>query len=476
MQRTGADVATVAVWGGWHLGSVVAAGLASLGRHHVLVSDLDAGIVEALGAAAPLAREPGLAELLTRQLEAGTLEALHAGDPRLGAADVVVVALDVDVDDRDEPSLDRVEATVVRIGALLAAPVPLVVMSQVPAGTCDRLARLAGERWGEPLPVACVPENLRLGNALEGFLRPDRVVVGAGDERVRAAVEDLFAGVEGPFLWMGVRSAEMSKHAVNAYLATCISFSSEIADLCERTGADARDVVRALRSDRRVSDRAPLLPGLGFAGGTLGRDLRSLARLGTASGTPTPLVEAVGEVNRRRIAMVADRVEQAIGTGGASDADGGPHGRDGLEGAVVALLGLTYKPGTDTLRRSQSLEVAAQLLARGAVVRGHDPMLGPDRSDEVGFTVCADPYEAASGADALVLMTPWPEYRELDLARLASAMRHPFVFDPAAFLDEAAAGQAGIRREIAGTAPEHRAVPEEAGGHAGERPSVVSAG
>jgi UDPglucose 6-dehydrogenase len=416
-------------------------------------------------------REPGLAELLARQLETGSLRALNADDPELGTADVVVLALDVDVDDRDEPSLDRVEATAARVGELLTAPVPLVVMSQVPAGSCDRLARLAGERFGEPLPVACVPENLRLGSALDGFFRPDRVVVGADDERVRAAVEDLFAGVEAPFLSMGIRSAEMSKHALNAYLATCISFSSEIADLCERVGADARDVVRALRADRRVSDRAPLLPGLGFAGGTLGRDLRSLAGLGAASGTPTPLVEAVGEVNRRRIAMVADRVEQGIRGEGGPGAPGG-----GLDGAVVALLGLTYKPGTDTLRRSQSLEVAAQLLDRGAVVRGHDPMLGPERLGEVGFPLSADPYEAASGADAAVLMTPWPQYRELDLARLAGAMRRPFVFDPAAFLDEAAAGQAGIRREIVGTGPGR---PQEAdvpagsiGLHAGE-PTVV---
>jgi UDPglucose 6-dehydrogenase len=370
---------------------------------------------------------------------------------------VVVLALDVDVDDHDEPSLDRVEATVARIGELLAAPVPLVVMSQVPAGTCERLARLAGERFGEALPVACVPENLRLGNALDGFFHPDRLVVGAGDERARTAVQDLFAGIECPFLWMGVRSAEMSKHALNAYLATCISFSSEISDLCEQAGADAHDVVRALRSDRRVSDRAPLLPGLGFAGGTLGRDLRHLVRLGARSGTPTPLVEAVADVNRRRIAMVADRVERSVGGAGNVGAAGG------LAGVAVALLGLTYKPGTDTLRRSQSLEVAAQLLARGAAVRGHDPMLGPDRSGDAGFPVCADPYEAAARADALVVMTPWPEYRSLDLARLAAAMRRPLVFDPAGFLDAAAAEAAGIVREVVGRLQSERTAADPEG-------------
>lgn len=430
-------MATVAVWGGWHLGPVVAGGLASLGWHQVLASDLDVGTVEALRVAAPLVREPGLADLLASQLELGTLEVLHPSDPQLGSARMVVMALDVDVDDHDEPSLERVEATAARIGELLAAPIPLVVMSQVPVGTCERLARLAGERFGEPLPVACVPENLRLGNALDGFFHPDRLVAGAGDERARAAVEDLFAGIECPLVWMAVRSAEMSKHALNAYLATCISFSSEIADLCERAGADARDVVRALRSDRRVSDRAPLVPGLGFAGGTLGRDLRHLMRIGAAAGAPTPLVEAVAEVNRRRIAMVAGRVERSVGS---------------LRDAAVALLGLTYKPGTDTLRRSQSLEVAADLRARGAAVRGHDPMLGPERSTDVGFPVCSDPYEAAAGADAVVVMTPWPEYRSLDLARLAASMRRPFVFDPGALLDAAAAAQAGIAREVVGAA------------------------
>ncbi|MGH2687919.1 MAG: nucleotide sugar dehydrogenase, partial [Actinomycetota bacterium] len=382
------------------------------GYHRVLATDLSPAAVASLREGVPPVAEPGLPDLLAAKLAAGSLAVLDPDDPRLGEADVVVLTLDVEVGDDDAPLLDSVERTAERIGTLLRRCVPLVVMSQVPVGTSERLAAASGARAGAPLPVACVPENLRLGSALEGFFHPDRLVVGADDEAARAAAAGLFAGVDCPVLHMGLRSAEMSKHALNAYLATCISFAGEISDLCEVAGADAHDVVRALRSDARVSPRAPIGPGLGFAGGTLGRDLRHLAHIGEEGGVPTPLTGAVRAVNRSRIEMVSRRLARRLGgTGG-----GGPG--DAMAGAVVALLGLTYKPGTDTLRRSQSLEVARALAGAGAEVRGHDPAVPPARAAECGFEVAPDPYAAAAGADAVVVMTPWPAYRELDLGRL----------------------------------------------------------
>lgn len=439
-------MATVAVWGAWHLGSVVAAGLAALGHHRVLATDLSPAAVESLRVGVPPVAEPGLEDLLVAQLSAGTLGVLDPDDPRLGDTDVVVLTVDVEVGDDDAPLLGSVEQTAASIGALQRRRVALVVMSQVPVGTSHRLAGLAGAGAGSALPVACVPENLRLGSALEGFFRPDRLVVGADDDEARAAAVGLFAAVECPVIHMGVRSAEMSKHAMNAYLATCISFAAEISDLCELAGADAHDVVRALRSDARVSPRAPIGPGLGFAGGTLGRDLRHLRHLGADGGVPTPLTDAVLAVNRNRIAMVSARLARSLGGAGGP---GGAAG-DGLAGATVALLGLTYKPGTDTLRRSQSVEVARALLTAGAEVRGHDPAVGPARAGECGFDVAPDPYAAAAGADAVVVMTPWPEYRELDLGRLAAAMRRPLLFDPAGIVDAAAASAAGLVHDVVG--------------------------
>jgi UDPglucose 6-dehydrogenase len=421
----------------------VAAGLAALGNHRVLATDLSAAAVAPLREGVPPVAEPGLADLLAAQLSAGSLTVLEPDDPRLGEADVVVLALDVDVGEDDAPLLESVERTAERIGTLQRRPVPLVVMSQVPVGTSERLAAAAGARAGAPLPVACVPENLRLGSALDGFFHPDRLVVGADDEGARAAAVGLFAGVDCPMVHMGVRSAEMSKHAMNAYLATCISFAGEMSDLCEVAGADAHDVVRALRSDARVSPRAPIAPGLGFAGGTLGRDLRHLARIGQDAAVPTPLTDAVREVNRSRIGMVSRRLARHLSDSGAASAGG-------MMGTVVALLGLTYKPGTDTLRRSQSLEVARVLTEAGAEVRGHDPAVGPARSGECGFPVAPDPYAAAAGADAVVVMTPWPAYRELDLGRLAAAMRRPLLFDPAGVVDARMASAAGLVHDVVG--------------------------
>jgi UDPglucose 6-dehydrogenase len=234
---------------------------------------------------------------------------------------------------------------------------------------------------------------------------------------------------------MSVASAEMSKHAMNAYLATCISFMSQLSDLCEVVGADAWAVAAALKADARVSPRAPVLPGLGFAGGTLGRDLQSLRAAGREHGVPADLFDAVWSVNHRRLASTVDRVRALVGT---------------LAGAHIGVLGLTYKPGTSTLRRSQSVELARGLVSAGATVMAQDPAVNPSAGVELGFAVAEDPYAAAAGADALVLMTTWPDYKDLDPQRLAATMRRRIIFDPAGFLDAAPLADAGFVHAVVG--------------------------
>jgi UDPglucose 6-dehydrogenase len=426
----------VAVWGAWHLGAVVGAGLAKLG-HHVFLTDPDEEVLGGLRSSSPAVQEPGLAELIREQRSEGRLDVLPPAGRSLGEADYSVIAQDVPIDDEDRVQLESLEDLADGIGRVLSRPTQLVVMSQVPIGTSERLAGRVVAASGRDVPVAHVPENLRLGSALDGFFHPDRLIIGADDEASFGRVSELFAGLQCSVLRMSLRSAEMSKHALNTYLATCISFIGEVSDLCERAGADASDVVSALRLDRRVSPHAPLSPGLGFAGGTLGRDVQSLRRLGKHSGVGTQLLDAVLAVNRRRVAALAERIEQATVE---------------VEGSSVALLGLTYKPGTDTLRRSQSVELAGFLLGKGMSVRGHDPMVSPQMSSTLGFPVFADAYEAATGTEVAVLMTEWPEYRQLDLARLASLMARPVLIDPRGFLDEAAASASGFRRHVLGRA------------------------
>jgi UDPglucose 6-dehydrogenase len=432
-------VATISVWGAWHLGSVFAAGLAALG-HDVWVTDLDEATVASIGAGSAPVREPGLDELIAEQLAAGRLHAVACDDRRLGSAAFHVLSADVEVGDDDVADLASVDELVARMAAVVSVPPVLVVMSQVPVGTSHRLAAdLAAAAHIPPPPVVTMPENLRLGGALDVFFRPDRLIIGADDPQVAARVADLFAAVDCPKVVMGVCSAEMSKHALNAYLATSISFMSQLADLCVPVGADAWDVAKALRSDARVGPRAPILPGLGFAGGTLGRDLQYLLAACREREVPHDLFDAVLAVNRRRLASTLRRVQALLGerTGRAAPQ------------AKVALWGLTYKPGTSTLRRSQSVELGRQLAAAGMAVVAHDPAVAPGTA-ELGFAVVEDPYAAAAGVDAVILMTPWPVYRELDAGRLAGVMSGSIVFDPGAFLDSSALQAAGLRHVLTG--------------------------
>lgn len=428
-------MATVAVWGAWHLGSVMAAGLASLG-HRVLVTDLSEQTVSQLASGVAPVREPGLDDLIAEQIAAGTLEPVVPTDPRLGDAEFSILAADVEVGEDDVASLEAMETLVGALGGVLSGRTLLIVMSQVPVGTSHRLARALGAALGGPaLAVAAMPENLRLGSALEVFFHPDRLVIGADDPETVARVAGLFSSLECPTVAMSVASAEMSKHALNAYLATSISFMSQICDICEAVGANAWDVAMALRSDARVGARAPILPGLGFAGGTLGRDLQYLLAACRDRDVPSDLIAAVVAVNQRRLQASLERIDGLVG---------------GIKGRRICLLGLTYKPGTSTLRRSQALELGRRLAEAGGSVVAHDPMVAPERGEELGFPLASDPYEAAAGADIAVVMTPWPEYRELDWGRLGAAMAHPVVFDPGAFLDPASLSSAGFVHAVAG--------------------------
>jgi UDPglucose 6-dehydrogenase len=427
-------LSTVGVWGAWHLGSVVAAGLAALG-HEVWVTDLSETAVAQLSSGVAPVREPGLDDLIAQHVAAGLLHPVTATDPRLGELEFSVIAADVEVLDDDTASLGTLEALVKQMGSVLRAPTVLVVMSQVPVGTSHRLASSIGEATGLPVPVVCMPENLRLGGALDVFFHPDRLVIGTDDPAVGRRVQELFSAQDCPKVTMSVASAEMSKHAMNAYLATCISFMSQLSDLCEAVGADAWDVAAALKADARVSPRAPVLPGLGFAGGTLGRDLQSLRAAGREHGVPADLFDAVWSVNHRRLSSTVDRVRALVGE---------------LAGARIGVLGLTYKPGTSTLRRSQSVELARGLVSAGATVVAHDPAVAPSAGVELGFAVAEDPYAAAADADALVLMTTWPDYKDLDPQRLAATMRRRIVFDPAGFLDAPRLADAGFVHAVVG--------------------------
>jgi len=275
------------------------------------------------------------------------------------------------------------------------------------------------------------PENLRLGEAIDCYLRPDRIVLGADSQDASRRVAGLFEPMAAPVLTMSLASAEMAKHGLNGFLAASVSFINEIATLCEASGADVLDVVRALKSDPRIGPRAFLSPGFGFAGGTLARDVQVLKELGQAARTPTPVLDGVLAVNRGRAGLVLRRLTDALGS---------------VAGRRIGVLGLTYKAGTSTLRRSVALEVIESLVGAGACVTAFDPKA--DRSELDGrlkFDVVEDAYGVARDAAALVVLTEWPEFKQLDFDRLKSVMAEPLILDGKNLLADLGLAARGFR-------------------------------
>jgi UDPglucose 6-dehydrogenase len=270
------------------------------------------------------------------------------------------------------------------------------------------------------LHFAYSPENLRLGKALHVFRNPERVVVGLRRDEDKELLAGLFPAACPRFEWMSVESAEMTKHALNAFLATSVTFINELAVLCESVGADAKEVERGLKSEARIGPKAYLSPGAAFAGGTLARDVQFLIDCGRRHGSTTPLLAGVLASNAQHKDWAWRQVQ---------------HLTRGCDAPVVAVLGLTYKPGTSTLRRSGSLELCEKLHAAGYRVRVHDPVVSalPGEYRHLG-THYVSAGEALTGADAAVVATPWPEYRELTAACVLGRMRRPQIIDPNHFL------------------------------------------
>lgn len=419
----------VTVYGLWHLGSVTAACLAE-GGHTVVGLDPDAATIANLCANKPPVDEPGLAALGAEQQRAKRLRFTTDAADAIPSAEVVWVCFDTPVDANDGADVAWVRARLDDIAPHLAPGTLVLISSQVPVGFG---ARLAADWSPRGIRVACSPENLRLGNALDCFRKPDRVVLGC-DPADLAKLTELLKPFGGERVQMSVASAEMTKHAVNAFLATSVAFINELARICEVVGADAKEVERGLKTEQRIGPRAYLSPGAAFAGGTLARDIGFLLELAAAHDRPAHLFRGVRESNECQKNWLRDQLAAVPA------------------GATVAVLGLTYKPGTDTLRRSGSVELCRWLLARGVKVRAHDPAAKWD-ADELRGVELAETAEAAlQGADVGVLATPWPEYRALTPAQVRARMKHPRVIDPTHFLAAGLANDPGIAYVAAGRA------------------------
>lgn len=404
----------IAVVGLWHLGCTLAASWAKLG-HRVVGIDRNENVVRELNEGRPPIYEPDLAESIRSSLDRGTLSFSTAVEGVAGHR-FVFVSYDTPVRDDDTSDLSPIYEMVDRLGPFLQPNAIVVFSAQLPAGT-SRLLRQRFKQFNPTLEVAYSPENLRLGEALSCYSRPGHIVIGADDSAAGDAVEKLFVPMKAICLRMNLPSAEMTKHAINSFLATSITLSNQWADLCSTLGADFSSVAAALRCDARIGPRAYLTPGIGFSGGTLGRDLRVLDELNQAqAGGTCPIFGAIWQYNRSRPNIVRERCQAVLGS---------------VRERTIALWGMTYKPGTSTLRRSVSLEIAKDLLGHGACIRAYDPKADWNEAPQFrnSIKVCASANEAVQGADILVLLTEWPEFRNLDYARVREAMQQPILFD-----------------------------------------------
>jgi UDPglucose 6-dehydrogenase len=420
----------VAVVGLWHLGTVTAVCLASAG-HDVIGVDFDPAVVDRLGRGQPPVFEPGLDRLLQDGLSAGRLR-FSTDAAAVTDADVVWIAYDTPVDDDDRADVEYVVDRTLHLFPHLGDGALVLVSSQLPVGTTRRLeGAFAGVAGLRRVAFACSPENLRLGKAIEVFTRPDRVVVGAREARDREVIAALLAPITDRIEWMSVESAEMTKHALNAFLAASIAFTNEIASLCEQVGANAAEVQRGLTSDARIGPGAYLSPGGAFAGGTLARDVVGLSQLGRIHGVSTDVLSAIKSSNDGHRRWAHRRLSQIL---------------DGVAGRRVAVWGLTYKPGTDTLRRSSSLELCQALVSAGATVSAHDPAVRwlPEHF-AADVRLAAGPLDALTGASALVVATPWPDYRNIPSDDVVARMERPVVLDASRFLGETLGNDPRVR-------------------------------
>ena len=421
----------LAVIGTGTVGLVIGAGFAELG-HAVTCTDIDpdADRIARLSRGEVPVHEPGLGDLIARNVERGRLRfALDAGDAVAGAR-IVFIAVGTPSGRDGRADVSAVVAAARAIARSLTGFAVVVTKSTVPVGTADELHRIIAAEAAHPFAVASNPEFLREGTAVDDFLRPARVVLGADDPRALEELRRLYAGLADRIQVMRPRSAELSKYAANAMLATRISFMNELALFAETAGADIEDVRIAIGADPRIGP-AGLYAGVGFGGGCLGKDLRALVRAADDAGRALSVVAAAAAANERQKRVLAARIVDHFG--------------GSLRDRRIAIWGLAFKPDTDDIREAPALVLVAELAEAGAELRGYDPAAMPGVArGRHPIALVDDPYAAAAGCDALVLVTEWDELRAPDHARLRAVMRGRVLFDGRNAWDAAAARAAGF--------------------------------
>lgn len=425
----------VAMIGAGYVGLVSGACFADFG-HEVVCVDTVAAKIDALNKGEIPIYEPGLDVLVNGNRFAGRLSFTTDIAEAVKDADAVFIAVGTPTRRGDgHADLTYVYAAAEDIAKAMSGYTVIITKSTVPVGTADEVEAIVRRARPEAdFSVASNPEFLREGAAIDDFKRPDRVVVGAEDERARDVMRALYRPLflnETPIIFTTRRTSELIKYAANAFLATKITFINEIADICEKTGANVQDVARGIGLDGRIGKKF-LHAGPGYGGSCFPKDTIALVRTAQQFGVPTRIVETVVEVNKQRKLRMVDKVVAACG--------------GSVDGKTIAVLGLTFKPETDDMRDAPSLDIVPGLIAKGAAVRAHDPQ-GMEEAKHLlpeAVTYCDGPYEAMTGADAVVIVTEWNVYRALDLTRTRQALKNLVMVDLRNVYDPAEMAQQGF--------------------------------
>jgi UDPglucose 6-dehydrogenase len=407
----------IAMIGSGYVGLVSGACLSEFG-HDVVCIDKDPAKVETLRAGGIPIFEPGLEEVVAANVKAGRLSFETDLKRAVAGASAVFIAVGTPSRRGDgHADLSYVFAAAEEIAAALTGPAVIVTKSTVPVGTSRQVEAIIRKTRPEAdFDMASNPEFLREGSAIEDFRRPDRVVVGCDSERAREVMREVYRPLylnETPILFTSRETSELIKYAANAFLATKITFINEMADICEKVGGDVQEVARGIGLDGRIGNKF-LHAGPGYGGSCFPKDTLALVQTAQELGAPTRIVEAVVAVNERRKLDMAKKVEAAFG---------------GVKGKTIAVLGLTFKPNTDDMRDAPSLVILPYLQAAGATVRAYDPEGRDEAAKQMAVDYRKDAYDALDGADGVVILTEWNEFRALDLARVKAALKQPLMVD-----------------------------------------------
>ena len=424
----------IAVIGTGYVGLVTGACFAEFGIGVTCV-DKDQEKIRTLEAGKMPIYEPGLDSLVAKNVREGRLRFSTDLKDAVDKALVVFLAVGTPPSGDGSADLTQIEEVAHEIARALGSYKVIVTKSTVPVGAAAYIRKIIEENKAAPcrFSVAANPEFLREGAAINDFMRPDRVVIGCTDEEAIAILKDLYRPlylIETPFVITTPESAELIKYASNAFLATKVSFINEIANLCDLLGADVHDVAKGMGMDKRIGSKF-LHPGPGFGGSCFPKDAKALVALGRRAGYDVQIVEAALRVNDHQKDSVINRIRRVL-----------PE----LSGKTVALLGLAFKPETDDMRDAPSLRIVSDLKAAGANVRAYDPSAMESAARMMtGVEFCEDEYDAAKGSDALIVVTEWNQFRNLDIVRLKSVMREPAIVDLRNIYEPEAARAAGFR-------------------------------